>query len=100
MSLGTRARKSGPVGYWVNEKSYSARKTYPRCTVRGPLSQPSEKPRPRVENLSPSANGPVMRIAIASHHNGIQLKADLPEWLIQEGPEVAHFGPDPGQSVA
>lgn len=41
-----------------------------------------------------------MRIAIASHQNGIQLKADLTEWLIQEDPEVAHFGRDPGQSFA
>jgi ribose 5-phosphate isomerase B len=52
-----------------------------------------------VENLSPSAYRPAMRIAIASDHAAIDLKADLTEWLIEEGHEVADLGPEPGQSV-
>ncbi len=40
-----------------------------------------------------------MRIAIASDHAAIELKADLAEWLIEEGHEVADLGPEPGQSV-
>ncbi|MFN9634215.1 MAG: RpiB/LacA/LacB family sugar-phosphate isomerase, partial [Erythrobacteraceae bacterium] len=40
-----------------------------------------------------------MRIAIASDHAAIELKAELSEWLIEEGHEVADLGPEPGQSV-
>lgn len=43
--------------------------------------------------------GPFMRIALASDHAAIALKADLREWLIEEGHEVADLGPDDGQSV-
>ena len=40
-----------------------------------------------------------MRIAIASDHAAIDLKAELREWLISEGHEVADLGPDTTDSV-
>lgn len=52
-----------------------------------------------MENLGPSPYSLAMRIAIASDHAAIELKADLAEWLIEEGHEVADLGPEPGASV-
>ena len=43
--------------------------------------------------------GAAMRIAIASDHAAIELKAILHDWLIEEGHEVADLGPDTGDSV-
>ena len=40
-----------------------------------------------------------MRIAIASDHAATDLKAELRDWLIEEGHEVADLGPEPGDSV-
>lgn len=40
-----------------------------------------------------------MRIAIASDHAATDLKAELCEWLIEQGHEVADLGPEPGVSV-
>ncbi len=40
-----------------------------------------------------------MRIAIASDHAATDLKAELREWLIEEGHEVADLGTEPGESV-
>ena len=40
-----------------------------------------------------------MRIAIASDHAAIALKAELREWLIEQGHEVADLGPDSADSV-
>ena len=40
-----------------------------------------------------------MRLAIASDHAATDLKAELREWLIEEGHEVADLGPDEGESV-
>lgn len=40
-----------------------------------------------------------MKIAIASDHAAIELKAALKEWLIEEGHEVADLGPDNDASV-
>ena len=40
-----------------------------------------------------------MKIAIASDHAALALKADLREWLIEEGHEVADLGPDSADSV-
>lgn len=40
-----------------------------------------------------------MRIAIASDHAALDLKAALRDWLIEEGHEVADLGPDNGDSV-
>lgn len=40
-----------------------------------------------------------MRIAIASDHAAIGLKAQLREWLIEQGHEVADLGPDSTDSV-
>ena len=40
-----------------------------------------------------------MRIAIASDHAATDLKAELAEWLIDVGHEVADLGPDAGESV-
>ena len=42
---------------------------------------------------------PPMRIAIASDHAAIELKADLRDWMIEEGHEVADLGPDTADSV-
>ena len=40
-----------------------------------------------------------MRIAIASDHAATDLKADLRDWLVDGGHEVADLGPAPGESV-
>lgn len=40
-----------------------------------------------------------MKIAIASDHAAIALKADLREWLVEQGHEVADLGPDTADSV-
>lgn len=40
-----------------------------------------------------------MRIAIASDHAAIELKAELKEWLLELGYEVADLGPHSGESV-
>lgn len=40
-----------------------------------------------------------MRIAIASDHAAVTLKAQLREWLIEQGHEVADLGPDSADSV-
>ena len=40
-----------------------------------------------------------MRIAIASDHAAFDLKADLRDWLIGQGHEVADLGPDTAESV-
>ena len=40
-----------------------------------------------------------MRIAIASDHAATDLKADLRDWLIETGHEVADLGPDGSDSV-
>ncbi|WP_120078779.1 ribose 5-phosphate isomerase B [Aurantiacibacter odishensis] len=40
-----------------------------------------------------------MKIAIASDHAALDLKADLREWLIELGHEVADLGPDTAESV-
>lgn len=43
--------------------------------------------------------GALMRIAIASDHAATDLKAELRDWLIEQGHEVADLGPEPGESV-
>ena len=43
--------------------------------------------------------GAAMRIAIASDHAAVDLKAALHAWLIDEGHEVADLGPDSHDSV-
>ncbi len=40
-----------------------------------------------------------MRIALASDHAAIDLKAALRDWLIESGYEVADLGPETGESV-
>ncbi len=40
-----------------------------------------------------------MRIAIASDHAALELKAALRDWLIEEGHQIADLGPDAGESV-
>ncbi len=40
-----------------------------------------------------------MKIAIASDHAALELKAELREWLIEQGHEVADLGPDTADSV-
>ena len=40
-----------------------------------------------------------MRIAIASDHAAIELKASLRDWLIEQGHEVADLGPETPDSV-
>jgi ribose 5-phosphate isomerase B len=43
--------------------------------------------------------GLAMRIALASDHAAIEMKAALREWLIEEGHEVADLGPETAESV-
>lgn len=40
-----------------------------------------------------------MRIAIASDHAAVEMKAVLREWLVEQGHEVADLGPDSRDSV-
>ncbi len=40
-----------------------------------------------------------MRIAIASDHAAVDMKAELAEWLIDQGHEVADLGPETSESV-
>ena len=40
-----------------------------------------------------------MRIAIASDHAAIEMKAALHEWLVEKGHEVADLGPADGEGV-
>ena len=40
-----------------------------------------------------------MRIAIASDHAAVEMKAALHEWLVEKGHEVADLGPDTAESV-
>ena len=40
-----------------------------------------------------------MRIAIASDHAALALKAELRDWLVEQGHEVADLGPDSDASV-
>lgn len=42
---------------------------------------------------------PAMRIAITSDHAAVDLKADLREWMIEQGHEVADLGPHTADSV-
>lgn len=55
--------------------------------------------RVRVEGIDPSPYVRSMRIAIASDHAATDLKAELRDWLIEQGHEVADLGPNPGESV-
>jgi ribose 5-phosphate isomerase B len=52
-----------------------------------------------VERIAALAYGAAMRIAIASDHAALALKAELREWLIEQGHEVADLGPDTADSV-
>lgn len=52
-----------------------------------------------MEKSAALAYGAAMRIAIASDHAAIELKAALREWLIEQGHEVADLGPDSADSV-
>lgn len=52
-----------------------------------------------VERIDLSAYGASMRIAIASDHAAIDLKAELRDWMIEQGHEVADLGPDTTDSV-
>lgn len=52
-----------------------------------------------LENRGPSDYVTAMRIAIASDHAATGLKAELAEWLVEEGHEVADLGCTPGASV-
>jgi ribose 5-phosphate isomerase B len=56
------------------------------------------------ENRPLAIGGPLhyvqpMRIAIASDHAAIDLKAELRDWLIEQGHEVADLGPETTESV-
>lgn len=42
---------------------------------------------------------PGMKIALASDHAAIALKAELAEWLREQGHDVTDLGPEEGQSV-
>lgn len=53
----------------------------------------------RLARIAPLPYGAAMRIAIASDHAAIDLKAELREWLIEQGHEVADLGPETSDSV-
>ena len=52
-----------------------------------------------VERIAPNPYVPPMRIALASDHAAIELKAALRDWLIEQGHEVADLGPETTDSV-
>ena len=52
-----------------------------------------------VERIAVSAYVRPMRIALASDHAAIELKATLRDWLIEQGHEVADLGPETTDSV-
>lgn len=52
-----------------------------------------------MERIIALAYGAAMRIAIASDHAAVALKAELREWLIEQGHEVADLGPESTDSV-
>ena len=52
-----------------------------------------------VERIALSAYVRPMRIALASDHAAIELKATLRDWLIEQGHEVADLGPETTDSV-
>ena len=52
-----------------------------------------------MERIAALPYGAAMRIAIASDHAALALKAELREWLIEQGHEVADLGPDSPDSV-
>ena len=58
-----------------------------------------ENPAPRVARIASSPYVAPMRIAIASDHAALDLKATLRDWLIEQGHEVADLGPDSADSV-
>ena len=60
---------------------------------------PEEKQPPGVARIVSSAYVATMRIAIASDHAAIELKATLRDWLIEQGHEVADLGPETTDSV-
>lgn len=52
-----------------------------------------------VERIAPTPYVRGMRIALASDHAAIELKAVLRDWLIEQGHEVADLGPETTDSV-
>lgn len=52
-----------------------------------------------VAGIAPLHYAAPMRIAIASDHAAIEMKAALREWLLEEGHEVADLGPETADSV-
>ena len=52
-----------------------------------------------VERIAALAYDAGMRIAIASDHAALSMKAELREWLVEAGHEVADLGPNSGDSV-
>ena len=60
---------------------------------------PVDKARLRWNRRPETTMGAAMRIAIASDHAAIEMKAALREWLIEQGHEVADLGPDSHDSV-
>lgn len=55
--------------------------------------------RPRVASRDGRAYVAPMRIAIASDHAALEMKAALHEWLIEKGHEVADLGTETSESV-
>ena len=52
-----------------------------------------------VEGIAALPYRRAMRIAIASDHAALSMKAELREWLVEIGHEVADLGPDSADSV-
>ncbi len=52
-----------------------------------------------MEGITRLPYGARMRIALASDHAAVDLKAELRDWLIEQGHEVADLGPETADSV-
>ena len=66
---------------------------------RGKAALAEENPAPRVARIGSGPYVARMRIAIASDHAALDLKATLRDWLIEQGHEVADLGPETAESV-
>jgi ribose 5-phosphate isomerase B len=64
-----------------------------------PVEVPAENALCGVERIARLTYEASMRIAIASDHAALDLKAELRDWLIEEGHDVADLGPDTADRV-
>ena len=82
----------------VKYKSRNSIRALPKCTTPSRHASDQESDL-RVAPERTSDYVPTMRIAIASDHAALDMKAALHEWLVEKGHEVADLGPDGPESV-